>query len=918
MSQLHLSGAQTRRERAPALPPSLALAMLLVFAATLFASAMLLFLVQPMTGKMILPMLGGSPALWNTCMVFFQAMLLAGYAYAHASTRWLGVRRQAALHLLVLAVPFVVLPIAVNKALAPGGESNPVFGVLYLLLVSVGLPFFVVSASAPLLQKWFAGTAHPAARDPYFLYAASNLGSMLALGAYLLIVEPTFKLAQQSWLWMLGYGLLAALTAGCALLIWRSPPAPALDAAGASGSPPAAVMQKPSQRQARPRERPTDRPTDGPDGMQVTALRRLHWVALAFVPSSLMLGATMFITTDIAAIPLLWVLPLGLYLLSFILVFARLPQAVHKAMILALPLMILMLVFMMLSGVRPREWAYILSHLATLFVVAMVCHGELARRRPSASNLTEFYLWMSVGGVLGGMFNALLAPVLFNDIVEYQLAMVLACFLMPRLSPESLSQQVSWLDPALAALLALAAFTVFFGAMFNIQSQIDQAADFKTPDGGFIARLDGQRVHQLWGQGIVAGFVLLVPLPYFIRNAQWRSRAFDVVLPAALGLLSASMLWGLKATDWAYRPLLGWLFQVTDGRVDISSRLVDLVLMYGLPLVLCYVFVKRPVRFGLGVAAVLVLSGLPGMLRGDRLHEERSYFGILTVKKQTSNGHEYHTLIHGTTLHGLQCVDDKTLRQEPLSYYHRNGPVGTLFAAYPELWRNYAVIGLGTGSLAAYGDKDHKVTFYEIDRHVRGIAQNPEWFTYLTDYKERRGEEARIVMGDARLQLEKDQSEEKYGLIVVDAFSSDAIPVHLMTREAMQVFFDKLTEKGIIAFHISNRWLDLEPVLGNLVKDMKLAAVVKNGKGGDGGDRYSATWVAVARKDGYLHQLTLPAATNPCLLLGGTPCPSVSNPAALIGGILNEWTWREVKQDPEVGVWTDDYSNLVKVYKWKD
>jgi spermidine synthase len=912
MSQLHTPGTKKRRNRAPALPQPLALAMLLVFAATLFASAMLLFLVQPMVGKMILPMLGGSPAVWNTCMVFFQAMLLAGYAYAHASTSWIGARRQAVLHLFVLAVPFIVLPIVVNKNMAPGGESNPVFGVLWLLLVAVGLPFFVVSASAPLLQKWFATTAHPAARDPYFLYAASNLGSMLALAAYPWFVEPTILLVQQSWLWMFGYGLLAALTAGCAVLMWRSRPALAVEPAGAPASPATAVTRKPTPRQARQREAPAEEMPHGPDLTRLTALRRLQWIALAFVPSSLMLGATTYITTDIAAIPLLWVLPLGLYLLSFILVFSRLPQIIHKLMVLALPLVIMLLLFMMLSGrLRPRlEWMYILCHLVGLFVVAMVCHGELARLRPAAGHLTEFYLWMSVGGVLGGMFNALVAPMIFDSIVEYQLAMVLACILMPPLSLQAESTFGSKFDLGLAAALALAAFGIFFLSMQNLLDYADLLGEM--PDK--VAREISQT---RFGQAIVAVYVLFLPLGYFLSGKQeWRSRWFDLVLPLAMALLAASMLWGLKSTTWQYTALRSWLFDITHGWANLDFKFIDDVLTFGVPLILSYLFVERPIRFGLSIGAILLLSGLAAKWDPDRVHQERSYFGVLSVKSEWRNDHEYHTLIHGTTLHGLQCMDDPKRREEPLSYYHRTGPVGDLFAAYPEQTRNYAVIGLGTGTMAAYGGKDRKVTFYEIDRHARAIAQNPEYFTYLTDYKKRRGEDARIVMGDARLQLEKDQPDEKYGLIVVDAFSSDAIPVHLMTREALRVYFDKLTENGIIAFHISNRWLDLRPVLGNLATDMHVAAAVKSGESGDKGDRFGSTWVAVARKEEYLWPLTLPSWAYSFSMLSGVLGPSFSGQAALLGGTLSEWTWSEVEQRADVGVWTDDFSNLVKVYKW--
>ena len=445
--------------------------LLLVYALTLFVSASLLFTVQPLVGKLIVPLLGGLPSVWNTCMVFFQAMLLLGYAYAHLSTHWLGQRRQAFLHLGLLLLPALVLPLGVAKSLVPGGETNPVFAVLMLLTVSVGLPFFLVSTTAPLLQSWFAHTSHPAARDPYFLYAASNVGSMLALLSYPFLIEPHLTLGNQQVSWTVGYGFLALLTAGCAMLLWRSPsPGLLTDSAKESVRPPAADLPK----------------TD-----TITLGRALRWVALAFVPSSLLLGVTTYITTDIATIPLLWILPLALYLLTFILVFSRLPALVHTIMVLILPLALLMVAFLMLSHLRVWMSITILMHLSVLFVVAMVCHGELAHDRPAAGSLTKFYLLMSLGGVLGGMFNALLAPVLFDSLAEYPVGLVLAALLMPSLGKKPArrwSLDVLALDlllPLGVALVALEFLSSFSASrrvisperMEMISAQVSQMAD---------------------------------------------------------------------------------------------------------------------------------------------------------------------------------------------------------------------------------------------------------------------------------------------------------------------------------------------------------------------------------------------------------------------------------------------------------
>src|SRR5262245_44359022 len=362
-----------------------------------------MFVVQPMVGKMILPSLGGSPAVWNTCMVFFQAVLLAGYAYAHGTTARLGVRRQAALHLGLLLLPLLALPVAVAADGGPPSDTHPVPWPLALLTLSVGLPFFLVSTSAPLLQKWFAGTGHPAARDPYFLYAASNLGSMLALLGYPILVEPYWPLAEQGVGWAWGYGALVVLTAFCALLLWRAPAAAAADA-----------------------------PADGPDGPPPGWGQTLRWLALALVPSSLMLSVTTYVTTDIASIPLLWVAPLAIYLLTFILVFARRPLLPHRLVVAVAPVAVVLLAAVILCRVTEPVWLLLPLHLLGLFVVALVCHGALAQERPPARYLTGFFLWMSLGGVLGGLFNALVAPQVFSGVAEYPLVLVAACLLLPR------------------------------------------------------------------------------------------------------------------------------------------------------------------------------------------------------------------------------------------------------------------------------------------------------------------------------------------------------------------------------------------------------------------------------------------------------------------------------------------------------
>ncbi|MBM4312979.1 MAG: hypothetical protein FJ122_03560, partial [Deltaproteobacteria bacterium] len=381
-----------------------------LFSLTLFMSAGFLFLVELMIAKMILPLLGGTPAVWNTCMMFFQVILLAGYGYAHISGTKAGITRQILIHLTILLAACIALPIAIPRHWAPSAEANPIGGILLLLLISVGPPFFVLSATAPLLQQWFSRTGHRSAGDPYFLYSASNLGSMLALISYPTWIEPHFRLAQQGLSWSLGYVVILALTALCAAATKRylslCPPEETLE----DRIPAAACVG---------------------DDPPPTYAERGRWILLAFVPSSLMLGVTTFLSTDVAAIPLFWVIPLSLYLLSFIIVFARVPAWVHTNAVVLFPFSITALIVMHFTDIDVPKWVSFILHLVNFFLCCMVCHGEIARRRPAAGHLTAFYLWISTGGMLGGIFNSLVAPVTFTTVFEYPLILVLGALLLP-------------------------------------------------------------------------------------------------------------------------------------------------------------------------------------------------------------------------------------------------------------------------------------------------------------------------------------------------------------------------------------------------------------------------------------------------------------------------------------------------------
>src|SRR5215208_3988367 len=398
-----------------------------LFSATIFISAALLFLVEPMFAKFVLPTFGGTPAVWTGSMMFFQATLLVSYLYVHVTAEWLGARRQAAVHLVIALLPLLVLPIAVPaEEWAPPAQSNPLLWLLGLLLVTVGLPFFVVSSTNPLVQRWLSETDHPAARDPYFLYRASNLGSVVGLLGYPLLMEPNLRLVNQGTFWSLGYTLLVVLVFASAVVLWRSPTPTAA---------PSTTHEDESAAEGGSQEMVATSGDPLTTGLSSspTLLGRLRWVGLAFVPSSFMLGVTAFITTDITPVPLLWVIPLSLYLFSFVVVFSRsqrLPYLLHRAMIAVLPATLSLLVVATITDLSDPLWLLVPLHLLGFFATAMVLHGELARDRPPARHLTEFYLWVAVGGVLGGVFNALLAPMIFHSVVEYPLVIVLAALLL--------------------------------------------------------------------------------------------------------------------------------------------------------------------------------------------------------------------------------------------------------------------------------------------------------------------------------------------------------------------------------------------------------------------------------------------------------------------------------------------------------
>lgn len=788
--------------------------MAFIFAAALFVSAFLLFWVQPLAGKMLLPLLGGTPAVWNTCMLFFQALLLAGYAYALALTRWLSARAQGAVHLALLALAALALPVALNAAAAGGVPegASPEWWLLKTLLMTVGPPFFVLSASAPLLQGWFSRTRAESASDPYYLYAASNAGSLFALLGFPVLLEPALTLGQQSRSWAFAYGALFLLFAVCVVLTLRH-----------ARKPFGTVAEKES-------------PSAPAEALSVR--RRLRWVLLAFVPSSLVLGVTTHVTTDLVAVPLLWVIPLAFYLLSFVIVFARgftLPRGFAARVV---PGTAVLVAIIYLSGATQPAWLFIIFHLAFLFAAALVCHGQLAADRPAASHLAEFYLCLALGGVLGGLFNAVVAPLVFNTVAEYPLVILLASYLRPAYRYTGGTLLGFRLGARKKDESAAVGTSVFAAG--------DEGAGGDAGAGSLVEKVEDEEEERRWN---------------------W----LDLLLPLSLGLAAGVLM------------LVTRRYEMTG----VERAAITL----GVPLfMLNHFFVPRPIRFTLGLTAI-VLAALLFAESGNRtLHASRNFYGTHRVEADAND--TVHWLNHGSTLHGKQYRDAAKVC-EPVSYYHREGPLGSVFrhvsakrgANGVSTPLSVAVVGLGAGTTAAYARAGEAWTFYEIDPMVVDIARDPRLFTYLSACA---GAQPKIILGDARLRL-REAADGAYDLIVLDAFSSDAVPAHLMTREALALYVSKLAPGGVIAFHVSNRSLKLERVAGGIAQEAGLASrIFDDGRQGSDVGLDISTWVAVARTTEDLG----PLASDP--------------------------NWPEF--DPAVyklEVWRDDFSDILSVFRWQ-
>lgn len=692
-----------------------------LFVLTIFTGSFLLFLVQPMVARMALPRLGGAPAVWNSAMLVYQALLLAGYAYAHRLSRE-APRRQASVHLAILIAAALWLPISLASFSIPA-DGSPIFWVPWLLLASIGPLFFAVAAQAPLMQRWFGLAGNQG--EPYALYAASNLGSFGGLIAYPLLVEPNMPIKAQTWLWSGLYALLFLLVLVCARAIWR----------GRNGVSDGGVVSE--------------------SAPPVIWRQRLYWIALAAVPSGLMLSTTSHLTTDLMAMPLIWVIPLGLYLLSFTVAFAnnRLLADIFSRFA---PFVLLLggASIFMLWGTAVFTGLGV--SITLLFVLAVSLHAEMYRTRPDASQLTEFYLMMSVGGVIGGFFCAIVAPLLFNWTWEHPILLLAAALLLPQIRLFSLGEEE------------------VFGKFGWTLATLSMAL-------------------------IALGIGIYIGKNQLVESQQIKTALIAIIL--IIGVL------------------------VTGRRVALAIVLAGAMLANG------------------------GWSNLTLSLNDTRM---RSYFGTYTINQSSDASVRW--LSHGTTMHGMQLLDQPTL---PISYYGKSSGVGIATRRAEELFGPGAaigVVGLGTGTLACYKKPGQAWHFFEIDPLMVEIARDRKIFSFL----EKCAPDTKMHVGDARLTL-AEQSRSSFDLLAIDAFSSDSIPLHLLTKEAFAIYRRALKPNGILLVHISNRYIDLNPVIAAEAAAGKWSAALRFDSppvGAVNQGMRPSQWIAMSPDPGKLAQLT--------------------------------------------------------------
>ncbi len=719
------------------------------YTSAIFLSAALLFSIQPMFTKMVLPVLGGSPSVWSMAMVFFQSLLLAGYAYAHLLATRMGQRPAAIIHGLMLIAAYASLPIAARTGGEPPAGADPSLWLVGVFALSVGLPFFALSAQGPLLQAWFARSGHPRAKDPYFLYAASNIGSFAVLLGYPLLIEPFFSLTDQSVGWSAAFLTMGALIfktslIGASAASWSAPP-------------------------------------HGEAGASISRALKAKWIALAFTPSALLVAVTAQMSTDIGSAPLVWVIPLALYLISFPLAFRKRTKASDDLTVCILLWSGALVLMSIAVGSRSGASSLIMLafHLVFFLVSARLCHGVLYDARPHGARLTTFYLCISFGGMIGGLFSGLAAPLLFSSLAEYPMLVVAAIACAPRALRELKE------TPRRDALA--------FGALFLVGAMVYAALTLLTS----------------WSLQARILLLLLIGLPILTN---WRQRG---------------------------RTLL------------------------------------------LALLALVTILCVKAFTQGE---SHRSFFGVTTIEDVSDGAVRY--MMHGSTLHGairLRGADGVPVsgRPTPTTYYTLSGPMGEAISAMRTArgsLNHAAVVGLGAGTLACHFGPSEGVTFYEIDPVVVRLATDKTRFRFLSDCETR----SNIVLGDARLTLARQT--ETSDVIIIDAFSSDAIPMHLLTKEAVGIYLSKLAPNGVLVIHISNKIVELADIVARI-----------------GAEHGLVTYLAMDR----------PAADQDDLAFASKVAVLARSQDDLRTLLSGDRTWTAITPPSSYPLWTDDRSTIL-------
>ena len=832
-----------------------------LFAITIFWGAFLLFLVQPLIGKYILPWFGGTPGVWTTCLLFFQCLLLGGYAYAHCLNHFFPLRKQVIIHGVLLVLAVITLPITPSESLKPTGGESPTPQILMLLTLSIGLPYLVLSATGPLVQAWFART-HPG-HSPYRLYALSNVGSLLALIGYPFLVEPwsTRTLQVNGWSFgMLLYGV------ACGWLAWRI---------------------------YRTKDAGKVELEESSEETKVSkAMRWPLWLALPACGTALLMATTNKLCLDVAVVPFLWVLPLALYLITFIICFDNPRWYLRELFVPLLVPLWIGVIWALKKGVDMDILTQVSLHCGALFVSCMVCHGELYRLRPEPTRLTQYFLGISAGGALGGLFVAVLAPLWFNGYWEFHISIwavgllfLVACCM----------GREDWRISKWHLRLILVGCWVAVCLAFLQHTSLNGKWRAVTVLLPFVVACLLTRVvfHHWWAPS---------------RRTELREIYSGIF--GALGALTLMLVALVIAGDYLLNSKFHYLNQFNPG-VWVATALLAL-----------NAFVWNSVRDWRGwrihwgwaaggwvpllvaLAVGLVVQARDG--RGDAIYRERGFYGILKISEYPdSMGDEYRLLLNGRITHGYQFTGAE-VSGRVTTYYGPPTGVGLAVQSFP-LDENAAgglrvgVVGLGVGTLAGYAEDGDHYRMYEINPQVVNLSSlEVGTFTYLLEAKER-GAEVEVVLGDARLSMEEELRAGKpqgFHVLALDAFSSDAIPVHLLTKESVAIYLKHLDPKGVLAVHISNRYLDLEPVVRRLAREFDLTMMVVDNPDGGFGEEwvYASTWVLLGRD------------------------PSFFEIPELWGYPLADLT-----QNEDSPLWSDDYASIFRImykpawwYRWAD